>query len=75
MTSQIDIVMVSCGSKTRFEEVRTMMKSAILSQTAFEPQKSLNFIFFTDSLKEEAEGFVRDIRNVPKLVNVTIDVR
>ncbi len=44
----INLVLVSCGSKDRLEEVEVLLKSAV----AFSRQK-VNFIVFTDSLGKE----------------------
>ena len=71
----MDIVLVSCNSKNRMEEVEAFMKSAVLSQTIFDPSKAINFIMFTDSLEEEVKRLVEEWKKIPGLVKISVEIR
>ncbi len=75
-SSSVNVAFVSCGSKSRFEEVSVLVKSILVFSSADEEVDALNLIFFTDSLGDEFRDLVSEWQTQRREgPTVNVDVR
>ena len=66
----LNLAFVTCGSKSRLEEVLIMLKSALIFS-----EVPINFILFTDSLEPEIREALEAWNKTERFQKITLDAR